>query len=143
MATTFNGTKLAGPALAMAGVGDGQGMKAMSFSYTWAAAFVINDLIQSPPIQKGATVLDVMICTDSMGSGAVTLDVGYGGNPDQFIAASTIGVAGGVARASSVEAKPLVLTTNDTIDILIKAAPTGATTSGTISAVIFYQPANT
>lgn len=143
MATTFNGTKITGPALAMAGVGDGQGMKAMPFSFTWSAALVINDLIQSPLIQKGSTVVDVMICTDSMGAAAVTLDVGYGGNPDQFIAASTIGVAGGVARASSIEAKPLVLTTNDTIDILVKVAPTTPTTSGTISGVIYYLPINT
>lgn len=141
--TTFNGTKLAGPLAAMAGVGDGQSMKAMAFSYTWSAAFLINDVIQSPLIQKGSVVLDVMICTDTMGAAAVTLDVGYGVTTGYFIAASTIGVAGGVARASATTAKPLLLTTNDTIDILIKAAPTTPTTSGTISCVVFYMPANT
>lgn len=138
MATDFNATKSFGSPYSIAGIGDGQSPKIMVCEYAWTAALVINDLIKSPPLPKGAVVTDVMITTSSMGAAAVTLDVGYGTDPDYFIAASTIGVAGGVARASAATAKPLILVENDTIDVLIKVAPTTPTTSGSISLVVNY-----
>ena len=142
MATTFNATKAFGSALAVAGLGDGQSAKMMTCTFTWAAALVINDLIQSPPLPKGAVVTDIMLCTDTMGAAAVTLDVGYGGDPDYFVAASTIGVAGGVVRATAATSKPLTLAVNDTIDVLVKVAPTTPTTSGTLSLTVFYTMTN-
>lgn len=135
---TFNATKSFGSPLAIAGNGDGQSAKVMICEYPWTTALLLNDLIQSPPLPKGAVVTDVSITTSSMGAAAVTLDVGYGGDPDYFIAASTIGVAGGVARASAATAKPLVLTENDTIDVLVKVAPTTPTSTGSISLTIDY-----
>jgi hypothetical protein len=141
--TIFNTTKSTSGPYAMPGVGDGQSGKIMAATYTWATALLINDVIQSPLIQKGSVIVDVMVVTDSMGSGAVTLDVGYGGDPDYFAAASTTGVAGGVIRASAITAKPLTLLTNDTVDVTIKVAPTGAVAAGTISITVFFLPMNT
>ena len=135
---TFNATKSFGSPLAIAGNGDGQSAKIMVCEYAWTTALLLNDLIQSPPLPKGAVVIDVSITTSSMGAAAVTLDVGYGTDPDYFIAASTIGVAGGVARATAATAKPLVLADNDTIDVLIKVAPTTPTSTGSISLVVSY-----
>lgn len=146
MATTFNATKGFGPPLAIAGAsGDGQAPKIMLCTYAVLAALVINDVIQSPPLPKGAVVFDVMIIVsdlDTNGAPAITLDVGYGTDPDYFIAASTIGQTGGVARTSAVTAAtPLVLTQNDTIDVLVKAAPaTGV--AGTITMAIQYVMQN-
>jgi len=142
MATTFSATKTGGAQTASAGIGDGGTAKTMVCSYTWSAALVINDLIESPPIQAGSTILDAMIYTDSMGAAAVTLDLGYGTDPDYFLAASTIGVAGGPARASAAAARPLLLTATDTIDLLVKVAPTTPTTSGTVTLIVTYLPPN-
>ena len=139
---TFNATKGFGSPLAISGIGEGQGAKVMTCSYAWTANLLINDLIQSPPLPKGAVITDVMITTTSMGAAAVTLDVGYGGDPDYFIAASTIGVAGGVARASASTAHPLTLTVNDTIDVLVKVAPTTPVASGTVSITVYYTLSN-
>lgn len=140
---TFNATKSFGSSLAIAGVGDGQQAKVMVCEYAWTAALALNDVIQSPLLPKGAVVYDVMICTSDMDTAtSVTLDVGYGGDPDYFIAASTIGQTGGVARAAAATAKPLTLTVNDTIDVLIKAAPGTPITSGTISLVVHYVMSN-
>lgn len=136
--TDFTAIKSFGSPLAIAGLGDGQSLKTMVCEYAWTTALLINDLIKSPPLPKGAVVCDAMITTSSMGAAAVTLDVGYGGDPDYFIAASTIGVAGGVARAAAVTAKPLILVDNDTIDVLIKVAPTTPTSTGSISLVVTY-----
>lgn len=146
MATTFNATKGFGSSLAIAGIGDGQQAKVMVCTYTIAAALVINDVIQSPPLPKGAVVYDVMLAVtdlDTNGAPAITLDVGYGTDPDYFIAASTIGQTGGVARASAVTAAtPLTLTVNDTIDVLVKAAPATGATSGTVTLVVNYVMSN-
>ncbi len=140
---TFQGIKAAGAQNAIAGIGDGQAPKVLTFTYTWGTALLLNDIIRSPLIGKGATIVDVMLVTDSMGAAAVTLDVGDTADPDRWIAASTIGVAGGVARASAVTAKPYTLPNNGTVDVLIKVAPTTPTASGTIAVNVLYLPANT
>lgn len=143
---TFNATKVSSNALlAMPGVGDGQSAKVVAASYSLAAALALNDVIQSPLIQSGSVVVDVMVVVsdlDTGGSPAITLDVGYGDDPDYFIAASTVGQAGGVARASAVTAQPLVLATNDTIDVLVKAAPATGATTGTVTIIVTFLPRN-
>lgn len=143
MATNFPMLKTTGPLNAMAGVGDGQTCKVMICEFSWTAALVINDKFLSPLIQKGSVISDVVVFTDSMGAAAVTLDVGDDGDPDRYIAASTIGVAGGVARASAATARPQLLTVNDTVDVIVKVAPTTPTTSGKLYLVIYYTPLNT
>lgn len=144
MATTFVSTNT-GAANAVPGIGDGHQIKAVAGVYTLAAALVINDVIQSPTIPKGATILDVLVVTtdlDTNGTPLITLDVGYGDDPDYFVAASTTGQTGGVIRSSAVTAKPLTLTVNDTIDVLVKAAPATGATSGTISIVVLFLAPN-
>ncbi len=127
------------------GVGDGKSLKCVTASYSLTAALALNDVLQSPQIQAGSTVVDVMVVVsdlDTGGSPAITLDVGYGDDPDYFIAASTVGQAGGVARASAITAQPLTLAKNDTIDVLVKAAPATGATTGTITLSVFLLPRN-
>lgn len=141
---TFNATNT-GAANAVPGIGDGHGVKAVVGIFTLTAALALNDLILSPIVPKGATVFDVIVAVtdlDTGGSPSITLDVGYGADPDYFIAASTVGQAGGVARASAATAKPLVLDANDTIDVLVKAAPATGATSGTVSITVLFLPPN-
>jgi hypothetical protein len=139
---TFNAIKGFGSPLAIAGIGPGQSPSIMVCTHTVTAALALNDVIQSPPLPKGAVVYDVVLAVtdlDTGGSPAITLDVGYGADPDYFIAASTAGQAGGIARAAAVTASvPLVLTTNDTIDVLVKAGPATGATSGKVTLVVHY-----
>ncbi|MBC8642127.1 hypothetical protein IAG25_35570 [Caballeronia sp. EK] len=145
MATTYQMQPIPGRAGGKVGPGDAKGLKCAVFTYALAGALVINDMLQSPMFDEGTTIVDVTVVTpdlDSSGSPAVTLDVGYGVDPDYFIAASTVGQAGGVARASAATALPLTLTADDTIDIVVKAAPATSATSGTISLAVYFLPPN-
>ncbi|EJO31256.1 hypothetical protein [Achromobacter marplatensis] len=119
----------------MPGVGDGQSVKAIPFRYDWTSAQPSGTVIQSPVIQAGSVVLDVMLVTS--GAGTATFDVGYGGDTDYFVAAGT----GAVIRANAATASPLVLATNDTIDIYTGTASTGAT--GYVAGYILVVPRNT
>ncbi len=143
---TFNATKVSSQAsLAMPGVGDGQSAKVIAATYSITAALAANDIIQSPVIQAGSVVTDVMVVVsdlDTNGTPTITLDVGYGDDPDYFIAASTVGQAGGVARASAVTALPLVLAANDTIDVTVKAGPATGATTGTVTIIVTFLPRN-
>lgn len=144
MATTFNSTNT-GAANAVPGIGDGHSIKAVCGVFSLAAALVINDVIQSPVIPKGATILDVIVNVtdlDTGGSPAITLDVGYGVDPDYFVQASTIGQTGGVVRSSAATAAPLTLTDNDTVDVLVKAAPATGATTGTVAVTVIFLPPN-
>lgn len=142
--TIFTATNT-GAANAVPGVGDGHGLKAVAGVFTLAAALALNDVIQSPMLPKGATVIDVIVAVtdlDTGGAPAITLDVGYGGSQNYFVQASTVGQGGGVARASAPTASPLTLTQNDTIDVTIKAAPATGATTGTVSIVVLFLPPN-
>lgn len=127
-----------GALLAMAGVGDGQSAKVTSSAYTFAAAPALGDIIQSSVIQSGSVVTDVTVVLSGFGTGS-TVEVGYGDDTDYFIV-STSGVAGSVLRMSAATARPLVLVTNDTIDVKINAA--GATAAGTVDIIVTYLPRN-
>lgn len=146
MATTFQASKVSSGTEQMPGIGDGQGLKcvASSFNVTAGAALVINDIIQSALIQKGSTIVDVMVIVSDLDTAtSITIDVGVTGvDPDYWVAASTAGQAGGVIRASALTARPMVLPQNDTVDVLVKAAPgTGATTFS-IDIIVYFLPAN-
>lgn len=146
MATTYQATKVSSATEAMAGIGDGQGLKCIASTYavTAGTAFVINDVVQSGLIQAGSTIVDVtVIVSDLDTSTGITLDVGYGVDPDYFVQASTTGQTGGVIRASATSARPLVLTTNDTVDVLVKTAATGtAATTFTVDILVYFVPKN-
>jgi hypothetical protein len=145
MATTFQATKVSSGTEQMPGIGDGQSLKCVASSHTVTAgaALVINDVIQSALIQSGSVIVDVTVVVSDLDTAtSITLDVGYGVDPDYFVAASTVGQTGGVIRANAVTARPLTLTTNDTVDVLVKAAPgTGATTF-TIDIIVYFLPRN-
>lgn len=146
MATTFQATKVSSGTDAMPGVGDGQSLKcvASSFVVTGGAALVINDVIQSALIQAGSTIVDVtVIVSDLDTSTGVLIDVGYGVTPNYFVAASTIGQTGGMVRAQAVTARPLTLTTNDTVDVKVNTAATGtAATTFTVDIIVYFLPKN-
>lgn len=119
-------------------------------TYTFLAAQALNDVIQMVKIPSGATVLDVILSCDdidSNGSPAVTLDVGDGSDTDRFIAVSTIGQTGGTARLGSGitddTCHGYTYTADDTIDVLIHAAPATAVYSGkSISMTVLYTMQN-
>lgn len=128
----------------MTGVGDAKSLKCATVSYSLAAALALNDVLQGPMLQAGSTVVDVTLVTtdlDTNGTPTITLDVGYGADPDYFIAASTVGQAGGIARASAATAQPLTLDSNDTIDVTVHAAPATGATTGTVTLSVFFLPA--
>ncbi len=107
-------------------------------TYEVTTALVINDVIQMVKVPKNCTVTDVKLIVDDLDTGTtITLSVGNGDDPDYFISASTVGQAGGVARADAATGFPLALTANDTIDVLVAAAPTGGGT-GTVTLVVDY-----
>jgi hypothetical protein len=131
-------TKVSSQTEQMPGVGDGQGLKAMASAYTFAAAPALGDVIQSSPIQSGSTVIDVIVHTTGLGA-AGAFEVGYGGNTSYFsVGAAAVG--GGIRRADAPTAAPLVLSTNDTIDVRITAA--GASAAGTVTIIPIFLPRN-
>lgn len=147
MATTYQALKTSSGTEQMPGIGDGQSLKCVASSYvvTAGTALVINDIIQSALIQKGSVITDVtVVVSDLDTSTGITLDVGITGvAPQYFVAASTAGQTGGVIRASAVTARPLTLTTNETVDVLVKTAATGtAATTFTIDIIVYFLPPN-
>jgi hypothetical protein len=138
MATTYT-SNYAASTYPAAGHGLGENLKAKTGSYAITAALVINDVIQMVRVPAGATVLDVLLVVPDLdASTGLTLDVGYGGDPDYWIAASTAGQAAALVRATAATALPLAFTAEDTIDILIHAAPTTSATTGTLYLTVYY-----
>lgn len=138
-------TNAQGRSSAMTGLGDAKSLKCATVSYSLAAALALNDVLQGPKLQAGSTVVDVLLTSTDVDTNAtptITLDVGYGVDPDYFIAASTVGQAGGVARASAVTARPLTLVSDDTIDVTVHAAPATGAITGTIDLTVYFLPAN-
>lgn len=122
----------------MPGVGPGQSVKCVASSYTFASAPQANDIIQSALIQAGSTIVDVTVVQSGLGASGA-FEVGYGGDTDYFSAAAA-GVTGGVRRADAATARPLTLTTNDTVDV--KITGTGATAAGTVDIIVWFTPRN-
>ncbi len=131
-------TKVTSGTTQMPGVGDGQSCKVVAANYAWTSAPALNDVIVSPLIQAGSVITDVVVVHTGLGpSGA--FKVGYTLDDDYFVVAGTQ-VSGGVVRMSAATALPLVLTTNDTIDVTVTAA--GANATGTISIIVYFTPLN-
>lgn len=121
----------------MPGIGDGQSAKTVASSYVFAAAPANADVIQSALIQAGSVITDVQVILSGFGTSS-SISVGYGGDTAYFNAASS-GVAAQVLR-KAVGNIPLVLATNDTVDVTIIAA--GATATGTVTIVVNFLPRN-
>jgi hypothetical protein len=131
-------TKVSSATEQMPGVGDGQSLKCAASSYTTTVAAPLNEVIQGALIQAGSVVVDVVVVQSGMGaSGAY--EVGYGGDTDYWSVAAAA-VTGGVRRADAPTAQPLVLTTNDTMDVRITAA--GATAGVTYTILTYFLPRN-
>lgn len=141
MATTYTSNYAASTYFA-AGHGAGNDVKFATGSYALTAALVVDDIIQMVKVPAGATVFDILMKVpdlDTGGSPAITLDVGYGGDDDYWVAASTAGQAGGLVRATAATAAPLTFTSEDTIDIHVDTAPATGATTGTIYLTVFYS----
>ncbi len=91
-------------------------------------------------IPKGATVVDLMLITDDLegSTPALTLHVGDGDDPNRYIDATTVGQAGGVARAAAATAFPRTYTAEDTIDVTIGTVAGANPQGGTITLVVLY-----
>lgn len=122
----------------MPGVGDGQSLKCAASSFTSTAAPAANDIIQGSLIQAGSTIVDVVV-VQSGGGAAAAFEVGYGGDTDYWAVAAA-SVTGGVVRASAPTAQPLILATNDTMDVRITG--TGATAVVTYTILTYFLPRN-
>jgi hypothetical protein len=143
--TTYAMSPLANRSGAVSGVGDAKALKCAVVTFSLGAALALNDVLTGPKIGKNSTILDVVLTTtdlDTNGTPTITLDVGYSGDADYFIAASTVGQAGGLARASAATAQPLTLTADDTVNIGVKAGPATGATTGTVTLAVFFLPPN-
>ena len=87
---------------------------------------LLNDVLEVVPVFAGETVVSVeLMCSDldTNGTPLVTLDVGDGDDPDRYILASTVGQTSIFTVAKHTAGAPYVYATDDTIDVLVKAAP--------------------
>ena len=140
MATTYTLDTAVSPSAYKGSPGGGVFARVASLSITAAMVGTINNVIQALPVYDGETVLGVEIKSTDLdtGSPALTLSVGDGGATARYIAASTVGQAGGSAKHTV--GVPHTYTADDTIDILVAAAAaTGA--DGTIDIVVLLKNA--
>lgn len=107
-------------------------------SFEASTALALNDVIQIVDVFSGETVHKVVIKTDDLDTGTtIVLDVGDGSDPDYYIDGSTVGQAGGSDEIDANVA-PREYSADDTIDILVQAAPTGGGT-GTIECWVYVS----
>jgi hypothetical protein len=121
-------------------------------TYTFSAAFALNDVIQMVPVAKGERAVGGQLIVetdlDSNGTPLIILSVGDGVDTDRYISGSTIGQTGGVvtwgsgidtaAEAASYNYK---YTAADTIDVKVTTAAATAATSGTIRLRVYIVAA--
>lgn len=96
---------------------------------------VINDVYRFIYLNANSVVIDAFIKSDDLDSAtSLTLDLGYDldsgtDDPDYWLAASTIGQTGGVAKSTAV---PFIADDNYFVQMLIKAAA-GTAVAGTVT----------
>lgn len=109
-----------------------------TFSIAIPSTLTSGDVFQLVRVPKAATILDVYVQIPDVDSGSgITLDLGYGDNTNYFAAASTTGRTGGVITPSSVEAAPLTIGAEDTVDLVVNAAPSTGV-AGTATGWVLY-----
>lgn len=128
---------------------------AVRADYALSAALVVNDIIEMLELPPGMVVVDVILDTADLDTGTtITLSVGILAgtvgdttvanrtNGAQFIASSTIGQTGGIARLS-VTGGTRVAPSDDrrSIGVSVPVAPTTGATTGTVSLTVLYRPA--
>lgn len=144
MATAYKGLRagLPGPISQSAG----QAITVVA-EYDAATALIINDTIELLTKPAQHRMVDVTLITEDLDTGtAIVLDVGYkGGDLDAFIAASTVGQAGGIQAMNSSAGVLLAASVGEAeqvLQALVKTAPTGGGT-GKIIVIAKYLPAQT
>lgn len=135
---TLQALKVSSTTEQMPGIGDGQSAKMAASQIVTTAAPASGDVIQGPLLQAGSVVLDVTVVHSGFGASGA-FEVGYGVDTDYFAVAAAA-VTGGVVRTSAATAQPLVLATNDTIDV--RMTGTGATAAVTITIIVTFLPRN-
>lgn len=128
---------------------DQNGVIAVRAEYSLLAALVINDTIDFAKIPAGHVPVDVILDSDDIDSGAgaifqVGLRTADGttDDPDAFIKDSTVGQAGGVARANVATAFRIGSHTADrNVYLTVSTAPATSATSGKIGVTVLYRPA--
>lgn len=112
------------------------GVRYSKFEATTALA--LNDVIKMVDVFSGETVHKVVLKTDDLDTGStLVLDVGDGDDTDGIIDGSTVGRAGGVDKEDAAYA-PKEYSADDTIDILVQAAPAGGG-KGTIELWVYVS----
>lgn len=102
------------------------GVQAVTVEFDATTALVLDDIIEMVNVAAGTTVLDVLLSTEDLDSGAgLLLDVGDGDDDDRYLAADDVGQAGGVARMDLHGGHGHRYTSDDTIDIHVDTAPAG------------------
>lgn len=108
------------------------------------AALVINDLIKMVNVPLGAKIIGMTLGSDDLDTGGptITLDVGdTDGTPDQdrYFAASVAAQAGATPTTALLKAGfGYTFAADGTIQILVLAAPTTGTTTGTIRLLVRF-----
>lgn len=104
------------------------------------AALVANDLVQMMTIPAGATICSVVLdCDklDSNGTPTIKFDVGDATTANRFLAASTVGQAGGAAVANVAAAYGYQYTANT--PLYVKCNTAAATwQNGTVRLLVEY-----
>lgn len=115
-------------------------------TYTLTAALTSGQVIQMIPVPKGARMFDptsVILHSTDLDTGAtptITLSVGDGDDTDRYITASAIGGTSGIVAGTLAPAAfNKVYTADDTIDVLVAAAPATGATTGTLTLQAFYE----
>jgi hypothetical protein len=136
MASTFTSPAVDGSDRAFKTLG---GVFARTTSYELTGALVVDDVIQAIPVFAGETVLQVEVRVPELDTGAdaILLDVGDGADDDRFLAADTVGQAGGLVSCGLV--LPYQYAADDTVDVSVNTAPGTGATSGTITVTALIQ----
>lgn len=115
-------------------------------TYSLTAALTSGQVIQMIPVPKGARVHNptgVVLSSTDLDTGAtpaISLSVGDGDDVDRYVTDSTIGRTSGiVAGTLTTAAFNKVYTADDTIDVLVSAAPVTGATTGTITLQLMYE----
>ncbi len=107
------------------------------------AALALNDLIPMVTVPANCTITRVILGTDDLdsnGTPTLVLDVGDGDDTDRFIDGATVGQTGGITDMSDMAMTGFGYhyDSEDTIDVLVQAAPATGATSGTITLTVSY-----
>lgn len=137
MASTFTSSGVATGVMAKSLIG----LNAVTATYNVATAFVINDVVQMVKVPKGAKILEIILACGELdtGSNSLTLSVGDGDEAARFIAASTVGQAGGVTRLAVAGGLGYVYTANDTIDVKAAAAANALASAADLTLTVIYE----